>query len=244
MWRAGMRGLHTKSPPPGHRTWRAKTEREGFEPPSPFGRSLSRRVQYHSASAPGTGRGRSGQPPGPRSEEPHRCTSADPRIYIRMPVRPVVHGLSAVNKSGRPDGPRHARSSRRNACRPRSRITALAPRLEPSVRTQAPYQTAPPSAASTNRGARIRTGDLCDPNAALYRTEPRPGSYSGQARQKRGCETRAPRARLGRAQLARPTHPWNANASHSRSVGSDPTLKPTLEEEPTTDGVGFEPTRA
>ena len=30
---------------------------------------------------------------------------------------------------------------------------------------------APPS---DNRGARIRTGDLCDPNAALYRTEPRP----------------------------------------------------------------------
>ena len=27
----------------------------------------------------------------------------------------------------------------------------------------------------SNRGARIRTGDLCDPNAALYRTEPRPG---------------------------------------------------------------------
>ena len=26
-----------------------------------------------------------------------------------------------------------------------------------------------------NRGARIRTGDLCDPNAALYRTEPHPG---------------------------------------------------------------------
>ena len=31
----------------------------------------------------------------------------------------------------------------------------------------------------TNRGARIRTGDLCDPNAALYRTEPHPGTYSG-----------------------------------------------------------------
>ena len=30
----------------------SSTEREGFEPPSPFGRSLSRRVQYHSASAP------------------------------------------------------------------------------------------------------------------------------------------------------------------------------------------------
>ena len=28
--------------------------------------------------------------------------------------------------------------------------------------------------SSFNRGARIRTGDLCDPNAALYRTEPRP----------------------------------------------------------------------
>ena len=25
-----------------------------------------------------------------------------------------------------------------------------------------------------SRGAQIRTGDLCDPNAALYRTEPRP----------------------------------------------------------------------
>jgi hypothetical protein len=30
----------------------SNTEREGLEPPSPFGRSLSRRVHYHSASAP------------------------------------------------------------------------------------------------------------------------------------------------------------------------------------------------
>ena len=29
----------------------------------------------------------------------------------------------------------------------------------------------------SHRGARIRTGDLCDPNAALYRTEPRPGLH-------------------------------------------------------------------
>jgi hypothetical protein len=29
-----------------------------------------------------------------------------------------------------------------------------------------------------HRGARIRTGDLCDPNAALYRTEPRPVTLS------------------------------------------------------------------
>ena len=31
------------------------------------------------------------------------------------------------------------------------------------------------SRGKINRGARIRTGDLCDPNAALYRTEPHPG---------------------------------------------------------------------
>ena len=35
------------------------------------------------------------------------------------------------------------------------------------------FQTAPHSRVNS-RGARIRTGDLCDPNAALYRTEPRP----------------------------------------------------------------------
>src|SRR5690606_9187140 len=35
----------------------AGAEREGFEPPSPFGRSLSRRVHYRSASAPREGRG-------------------------------------------------------------------------------------------------------------------------------------------------------------------------------------------
>lgn len=32
-----------------------------------------------------------------------------------------------------------------------------------------------PRSETNNRGARIRTGDLCDPNAALYRTEPHPG---------------------------------------------------------------------
>lgn len=41
--------------------------------------------------------------------------------------------------------------------------------------TPAPLQTSPgESPATFHRGARIRTGDLCDPNAALYRTEPRP----------------------------------------------------------------------
>ena len=43
-----------------------------------------------------------------------------------------------------------------------------------------PVRTTPPALQEaveiglSNRGARIRTGDLCVPNAALYRTEPRP----------------------------------------------------------------------
>jgi hypothetical protein len=62
-----------------------------------------------------------------------------------------------------------------------------------------------------NRGARIRTGDLCDPNAALYRTEPRP-------------ETNVTNGRGG--------------------IGfADPPLRPRYFFM-TTDGVGFEPTRA
>jgi hypothetical protein len=44
-----------------------------------------------------------------------------------------------------------------------ARLVADAPRLE-----------LPSQPSHLNRGARIRTGDLCDPNAALYRTEPRP----------------------------------------------------------------------
>jgi hypothetical protein len=42
-------------------------------------------------------------------------------------------------------------------------------RFQSSVRNPAPLVQ-----SGSNRGARIRTGDLCDPNAALYRTEPRP----------------------------------------------------------------------
>ena len=54
-------GSHPSPPPSGNQkppglstpgVFFVSTEREGFEPPSPFGRSLSRRVQYHSASAP------------------------------------------------------------------------------------------------------------------------------------------------------------------------------------------------
>ena len=64
-----------------------------------------------------------------------------------------------------------------------SRTTTLTLRdylLRRSARTSsslpgADTRTAPLRGEPTYRGARIRTGDLCDPNAALYRTEPRPG---------------------------------------------------------------------
>ena len=39
------------------------------------------------------------------------------------------------------------------------------------------FSSGRPLQTIVNRGARIRTGDLCDPNAALYRTEPHPGNY-------------------------------------------------------------------
>ncbi len=59
-----------------------------------------------------------------------------------------------------------------------------AARLEPAVRTRIHLLTLP------NRGARIRTGDLCDPNAALYRTEPHPGLL-GYLHRRGGIELRA-----------------------------------------------------
>src|SRR5688572_19585040 len=37
-----------------------------------------------------------------------------------------------------------------------------------------PVRTTPPVLHTSSRGARIRTGDLCVPNAALYQAEPRP----------------------------------------------------------------------
>ncbi len=194
--------------PPGHTIWGHSTEREGFEPPSPFGRSLSRRVQYHSASAPdGIGDPCKQQRPGL-----HACRSS-----------PGVRPPRFVHVSGRPDAPRFARCSRRLPIRPHcgpslrrlgsnlrfspgrtpscpasagfligapgctslcSVVSATThsaalrpipsePRLEPPVLTRS-NTVLSGVRRFPNRGARIRTGDLCDPNAALYRTEPRP----------------------------------------------------------------------
>ena len=142
--------------PPRPVTWRAKTEREGFEPPSPFGRSLSRRVQYHSASAPQVDRLR--------------------------------------------DLP--------------------------------------------NRGARIRTGDLCDPNAALYRTEPRPGTNSGQSMYGR-VELTSLRSVVSRKCLPGhlPTHFCRSTRTHLVIFCEDHVGSNAFGYQ-STDGVGFEPTRA
>lgn len=41
-----------------------------------------------------------------------------------------------------------------------------------------PDRAGRPASSNNHRGARIRTGDLCDPNAALYRTEPRPANQT------------------------------------------------------------------
>ncbi len=52
----------------------------------------------------------------------------------------------------------------------RTPMRLLAPHFECGA---LPVRTTPPF-LHPNRGARIRTGDLCVPNAALYRAEPRP----------------------------------------------------------------------
>ena len=137
-----------------------------LEPPSPFGRSLSRRVQYHSASAPvGIGDPCKQQRPDDTGERPYRSGRGlddhGARICLRATSRllgdPGEHQLGRPSPdmlSGRPDVP----PGRFAAPQRSGRTPTLAGLRRMSY-----------------RGARIRTGDLCDPNAALYRTEPRPG---------------------------------------------------------------------
>ena len=160
-------------------TWRARTEREGFEPPSPFGRSLSRRVQYHSASAPD-------------SKARARRVTARPTL-----CGGVIRSLWSTD-------------------------VVLPPK-------KVPYDG---GSGRFNRGARIRTGDLCDPNAALYRTEPRPGTYRIKTTDGVGFEptrampTRFPIVRL--KPLGHPSKKW-PRTSHTTAAKAE--------------GVGFEPTR-
>ena len=95
--------------------------------------------------------------------------------------------------------------------------THLGARLEPSVLIRAPSTTKRRYAADYYRGARIRTGDLCDPNAALYRTEPHPEDLRvGGGRG--GIELRSPPAILAR--LAR--HPSRRSATTPSLARLDP----------------------
>ena len=93
----------------------------------------------------------------------------------RVTARPTLCGSRQVAWDSR-----FARSSR-GFTLDRFAPTNLTARLEPPVLIRALYQNSRCFTAVPNRGARIRTGDLCDPNAALYRTEPRPGTNSGQS---------------------------------------------------------------
>ncbi len=103
-------------------------------------------------------------------------------------------------------GLRPPRSVRRPSLSAPSRPANCAPAVKPAVliRARVPIVA---NANPVNRGARIRTGDLCDPNAALYRTEPRPGptvrhTDSGvgvfQTTRRGGIELRSPSAILAR----------------------------------------------
>jgi hypothetical protein len=114
-------------------------------------------------------------------------------------------------------------------------------------------------AATNYRGARIRTGDLCVPNAALYRTEPRPGTtddwtstcwaaktgwdgprFARSSRRFADCgsanRTRASAELAFGSLLSLRSSRTHSALSFGERVGSNSTLL-------ITDGVGFEPTR-
>ena len=57
---------------------------------------------------------------------------------------------------------------------------------EGHIGPEGPHTLSATSDFDNHRGARIRTGDLCVPNAALYRTEPRPGTAKPTSESPRG----------------------------------------------------------
>ena len=116
-------------------------------------------------------------------------------MCTRKPPRPI--GLRGFQRSARDSNPQvlsdarfrgecnsHSASAPNNNARthegPGIRVCSVA-RIGTTqvVWSEVVRQSACPdfrgSFRTINRGARIRTGDLCDPNAALYRTEPHPG---------------------------------------------------------------------
>ena len=127
----------------------------GLEPTSPFGRRFSRPVQYQLCDGSNKhfdGRGGNGArmivtpPPVPR-----RCFGDHrDRRFAWHPGR-LSSNLRFCRATSSPGAAPHSGTA--ESGRP-LRVPLPLPVLY--------------------RGARIRTGDLCDPNAALYRTEPRP----------------------------------------------------------------------
>ena len=89
-----------------------------------------------------------------------------------------------------------------------------------------------------NRGARIRTGDLCVPNAALYRTEPRPV----RPRDARG-NRQATHGRSGiRTHAGLHPHDFQSCALSRSAIRPEQPFRPKGRRR--AEGVGFEPTWA
>jgi hypothetical protein len=96
----GRRRAPTKKPPRSS-TWRAEAEREGLEPPSPFGRSLSRRVHYHSASAPNSRRRAERITTRPTLMGDRSSEGANSSLgRLHLPGKPVPHGFLAYQNRG------------------------------------------------------------------------------------------------------------------------------------------------
>ena len=152
-------------------TWRANTEREGFEPPSPFGRSLSRRVQYDSASAPNyrARAERSAARPtlnGDRSGARWPVLQLSPQAQKPRTTRPP--GLSPIGAPGC-ISLRSMVSALHS--KPASRTTSRAPRLEPgtsATRTQRStgLSHAPELTGNFNGRGGIELRSLRDPRSS------------------------------------------------------------------------------
>jgi hypothetical protein len=236
--RTSRRGRARKSPQAGADLG-AGAEREGFEPPSPFGRSLSRRVHYRSASAPRREAGGRG-PTECGRELLRKCRSprADCPAHRRRLARLAGGRVWAVPRTLEADFDLHrgARMDLGRLRRPRSsrRLTPWRSRddlLRASARTSGSHPGASLGLTSTfYRGARIRTGDLCVPNAALYRTEPRPGTTPDRLKTngRGGISSAASQPRSSRFARREPTR-----RLLRKRVGSHPTYTSSTEDKRT-----------
>ena len=128
---------------------------------------------------PQTGLGVQGAlPPDPARPPREGCVSTPNRWSERPSDRVRIRETPC--RPWRSEGRDRVFKRRRRDSNPQGRLSP--PHFECGA---LPVRTTPPGTSglvvligavlpSNSRGARIRTGDLCDPNAALYRTEPRP----------------------------------------------------------------------